>query len=108
MTDFDYEIKDFKSITPLPDVILVFNMEYGEKTLSSGIIIPDDNGKESGIRPRFGIVYAVGSNIDYIKPGEKVLVKHGRWSRGIKIKESNGNIIIIRRVDPDDILLACE
>ena len=108
MTDFDYEIKGEHTIIPLPDIVLVHNMEYGEHRLSSGIIIPDDNGKENGIRPRWGIVYAVGKNIDYLKSGDKVLVSHGRWSRGTKIKQPNGDSIVIRRVDPNDILVVSD
>lgn len=105
MSDFDYEIEGEHTIKPLPDVVLVHNMEYGEHKLSSGIIVPDDNGQDRGIRPRWGTVYAVGKNIDYLKEGDRVLVSHGRWSRGTKIKQSNGDSIVIRRVDPDDILL---
>jgi len=108
MSDYDYEVKGDHTITPLPDVVLVHNMEYGENRLSSGIIVPDDNGQERGIRPRYGTVYAVGKNIDYIKPGNKVLVSHGRWSRGIKIREANGDSTVIRRVDPNDILMVSE
>ena len=52
MSDFDYEIKEEVSIEPLPDVVLVHNMEYGERKSKIGLIIPDDNGKEVGIRPR--------------------------------------------------------
>lgn len=107
MSDFDYELKEEMNVSPLSDGILVCNMEHGEKVLASGIIIPDDNGKSSGIRPRFGTVYSVGKNIDYLKPGEKVLVSHGRWTRGIKIKEKDGGTTVIRRVDPKDILLVC-
>lgn len=105
MSDFDYEIKDAVTIKALADVILVHNMEYGENRLASGIIVPDDNGAERGIRPRWGIVYAVGKNITDIKQGDKILVAHGRWSRGIKIREANGDTKTIRRVDPNDVLL---
>lgn len=105
MSDYDYEIKDAVTIKALPDIVLVHNMEYGENKLSSGIIVPDDNGAERGIRPRWGTVYSVGKNIEDIRPGDKILVAHGRWSRGIKIKEANGDTTVIRRVDPNDILL---
>jgi len=105
MENFDYELKDGSIVSPLADVILVYGMEHGDQILSSGIIIPDDNGKSSGIRPRACIVYSVGNNIDYIKPEEKILVSHGRWSRGFKIKEKDGSIKVVRRVDPKDILL---
>ncbi len=103
--DFDYEITENVNINPLPNVILVHNMEHGEFKTQSGIIIPDDNGKETGIKARWGIVYLVGSNIDYIEPGESVLVSHGRWTRGIRIKLPDNTYTTIRRVDPKDILL---
>ena len=105
MIDFDYELAENLTITPLPNVILVHNMEHGEYKTASGVIIPDDNGKERGIKSRWGIVYSVGNAIDYVKPGDSVLVSHGRWSRGIKIKQQDGTFTTIRRVDPNDILL---
>lgn len=105
MSDFDYEITDAVSIHPLSDVVLVHNMEYGERKTASGLIIPDDNGKETGIRPRYCTVYAVGKNIEGVEPGNKILVAHGRWSRGSKIKLEDGSTTTIRRVDPKDILL---
>lgn len=105
MSDWDYEIKEAVTIQALPEVILVHNMEYGENRLATGIIVPDDNGAERGIRPRWGTVWSVGRNITDVKKGDKILVAHGRWSRGIKIRESNGDTTVIRRVDPNDILL---
>lgn len=105
MTDFDYELNENSTIKPLSNVILVHNMDYGEYKTSSGIIIPDDNGRESGIKSRWGIVYSVGCAIDYVIPGDSVLVSHGRWTRGIRIKQSDGTYTTIRRIDPKDILL---
>ena len=105
MIDYDYEIDDTRLLSPLPDVVLVHNMEYGEFITSSGIIIPDDNGKESGIRPRWGTVYSVGCNVEDINVGDSILVSHGRWTRGIRIKKVDGSFTVIRRVDPNDILL---
>ena len=105
MSDFDYEIKEEVSIEPLPDVVLVHNMEYGERKSKIGLIIPDDNGKEVGIRPRYCTAYAVGKNIEGISIGDKLLVAHGRWTRGIRIKLDDGSSTVIRRVDPKDILL---
>jgi co-chaperonin GroES (HSP10) len=105
MTDYDYEMKEEVEISPLPDVILVYGMESGEKKTKAGLIIPDDNGTERGIRPRTGIVYALGENIDYLEVGDTILVSHGRWTRGIKVKQANGEVQVIRRVDPKDVLL---
>ena len=108
MSDFDYIITDDYGIEPLPDIILVHNIQHGEYKTSGGIIIPDDNGKESGIKPRFCTVFAVGKNISYLKVGDVILVSHGRWSRGVKIKNKDGSSTVIRRVDPNDILVVKE
>lgn len=105
MADFDYELKDDDIVHPLPDVILVTNMEHGERVSASGIIIPDDNGKSSGVKPRWATVWAVGSKVEDVAAGDKVLVAHGRWTRGVKVKEADGGTTVIRRVDPADILL---
>lgn len=105
MLDFDYELKELVEITPLSNNILVYGMEGGQRTLASGLIIPDDAGKDRGIKARRGIVYSIGKNIDYLTVGEEILVAHGRWTRGIKIKEADGTTKVIRMVDPKDILL---
>ena len=90
---------------PLPDVILVTNMEHGERKTAAGIIIPDDNGKSVGVKPRWGTVWKIGKNVSDIEIGDRVLVAHGRWTRGIKVRELDGSSTVIRRVDPADILL---
>jgi hypothetical protein len=35
------------------------------------------------------------------------MIAHGRWTRGIKIEDTNGEQII-RKVDPNDILLVSD
>jgi len=105
MEDFDYALGDGQTVCPLPDGILVTNMEHGERKTAAGIIIPDDNGKERGVRPRIGTVWAVGKDVCDITVGEKVLVAHGRWTRGVKVRETDGTTTVVRKVDPKDILL---
>jgi len=105
MSEHLYELKPGLSVIPLPDHILVHNIEHGERKTPNGLIIPDDNGKESGIRPRFCTVWSVGKDIDYVSPGDKILVSHARWTRGIKISLPDGGSTVIRRIDPKDILL---
>jgi hypothetical protein len=39
-----------------------------------------------------------------VRPGQWILVAHGRWTRGIEIEDDTG-VHTIRRVDADDILL---
>lgn len=90
-------------IIPLPDRVLVCDMEYGSKVTKGGIIVLNDDAKESGIRPRECTVYAVGNNIDYLKKGDRVLVSHGRWSRGVTIKNGESELVV-RMVEPESIL----
>jgi co-chaperonin GroES (HSP10) len=91
-------------LSPLNDTVIVCDMAFDERTLSSGIILPNDNGKSVGIRPRWGLVYAVGPTQKDIQVGQWICVSHGRWTRGIKIEDPTG-VKTIRKVDPKDILL---
>ena len=92
-------------LKPLHDKVLVTNIKSGAKLTTGGIIIPDDDGKERGIRPRWAEVYAIGEDIKDISVGQWVLVSHGRWSRGVDFDDGDGKITI-RQVDyPEAILL---
>ena len=84
---------------PLRDGILVRNMEFGEQRTASGLIIASDDGKSSGIHPRWGEVIAIGRDQLDVSVGQYVLVSHGRWSRGFEL---NGETV--RTVDPSDVL----
>ena len=94
---------EINKITPIKDHILVTDMQFNERLSNGGIILPGDDTKSQGIRPRWGKVFAVGPKQKDIKVNEYVLVKHGRWTRGVKINISNEDIVI-RRVDNEDIL----
>lgn len=91
-------------IRPLRDKVLVCDMEHGDQKLASGLIIPDDNGKERGIRPRKSIVYAVGEEVDYVKVGDQILVSHGRWTRGVQVTQPDGTLKVVRMVESDAIM----
>ena len=94
-----------KSIKPLRNKVLVTDIESGDKITTGGIIIPDDDGKERGIRPRWAKVYAVGDNIKDLTPGQWVLISHGRWTRGVDIHD-DGKKITVRQIEyPDAVLL---
>lgn len=103
-----YNAIDVKKVIALRDDIIVSDMVFTERFSNSGIIIPSDNMKSSGVRPRWGRVYAVGPDQTDVKVGEWVMVAHGRWTRGVKIKETNGDEYTIRRVDNNDILLVTD
>ena len=94
-------------ITPLKNRVLVSDMHFGETKSKGGIIIVDDDGTAEGIHPRWGKVYAVGDQQEDVKVGEWVMVSHGRWSRGFKIKK-NGIELEVRMIDENDILLVSD
>ena len=71
--------------------ILVVDMDMGDITTSSGIVIQSDNGKAHGVKPRWAKVYKVGSEVDIdVKVGQWVLIEHGRWTRKINIDDGEG------------------
>lgn len=94
------EINGFKA---LHDQVIVANMAFDERITHSGIVLLKDDGKLHGIHARWGQVYSVGSEQKEIKVGQWVLIAHGRWTRGLDVKDSNGKVTI-RRIDNDDIL----
>ena len=83
--------------------VIVTDMNFEGRKLSSGIVLLGDDGKTDGIRPRWAKVYKVGPTQSDVKPRQWILVEHGRWSRGLKI-EINGETFVIRGVDPDCII----
>jgi co-chaperonin GroES (HSP10) len=102
---FDWSIEG--KIRPIANRVLVVDMEHGEKLTKGGIIILNDDNVERGIRPRWATVYAVGKDVEGITVGDKILVSHGRWSRGIKTT-MNGESKVVRMVEAESILLVSE
>jgi co-chaperonin GroES (HSP10) len=94
-------------ITPLKKRVLVSDMHFGETKTKGGIILTDDDGSEGGIHPRWGKVYAIGDQQEDVKVGEWVMVSHGRWSRGFKVKKE-GVELEVRMIDENDILLVSD
>ena len=94
-------------LRPVGDAVVVRSMNFGERTTNSGIVIPGDDGKSSGIRPRWAQVYAVGPDQTDVEVGNWICVAHGRWSRGTPIETEEGTFVV-RKVDPKDILLVSE
>ncbi len=99
-------LRTFKArkLKPVHDHIIVVDMVFGERLTQGGIIMPGDDRTSEGIRPRWARVFAIGPKQRDVKVGEYILVKHGRWTRGIDM-EVAGESVTIRRVDNDDILL---
>lgn len=99
-------VKDV-TIQPLGKRVLASNMRFGEKKTRGGIILLDDDGKESGIHPRWCQVYAVGHKQEDVTVGQWILVAHGRWSRALKV-EKDGVSEEVRMIDENDILLVSD
>lgn len=91
------------NLRPLHDWVLVSDMNFAERTTSGGVVLLTDNGKGTGIRPRWGRVYAVGPEQQLVRTGQWVCVAHGRWTRGLDL-EINEESVTLRRVDVNDIL----
>lgn len=95
-------------VKALPNRVLVTDLERGSRIIS-GIIIPDDNGKSEGIRPRWGRVYSVGEGVTDIVPGQWVLTENGRWTRMLKIKQDTGIDIQLWGIEyPKSVLLVSD
>ena len=99
-----FEAHKVNKIRALQDHVLVTDMNFDQKISYGGIIIQSTDGKLEGIHARWGRVYAVGNRQKDVAVGQYILVKHGRWTRGIEIEDATGEHTL-RRVDHKDILL---
>jgi len=91
------------NIRAIQNHVLVTDMNFDERVTDSGIVLMGDDRKSTGIRPRWGKVVAVGHEQKDITVGQYVLVKHGRWTRGIDIDGE-----VVRRIDTDDVLVVSD
>ena len=93
------------TIVPLRNMIIASDMEFGDEVLKSGILIPSDNRKSRGIRPRWCKVYAVGPEQKEAKVGQWICVEHGRWGRTIELDVGADEPLELRVVDPNAVML---
>jgi hypothetical protein len=82
-------------------------MNFDGRKLSSGIVLLGDDAKTEGIRPRWCRVYAVGPAQTDVRPGQWIMVEHGRWSRGLEVEIDNEEFTL-RRVDPKCIMFVSD
>jgi co-chaperonin GroES (HSP10) len=95
-------------IIPIRDNVLVTDMNFDVRVSAGGIVLPSDDGKSEGVRHRWGRVWAVGPQQKDVVVGEWILLEHGRWTRGVKVTDEDGNEIIIRRADINAILMVTD
>jgi hypothetical protein len=98
---------EVKTLRALKDQVLVADMNFSGRKLSSGLILLNDDGRGAGIRPRWAQVYATGPEQTDVQVGQWVLVDHGRWTRGVKITDGVDEHVI-RKVDANDLLLVSD
>lgn len=97
------------TIRAIRDHIIVTEMKFDRPVTKGGIILPMDDGKDDGIRPRWAQVYAIGPEQKDVAVDQWILVAHGRWTRGIRYVTAEGQEpITVRRVDCKDILLVSD
>src|SRR5210317_1310595 len=92
-------------VRPIHNRVIVTNMEFGEQTTAGGIILSSDDGKDRGIKPRWGQVVSKGNdNKDPYDIGDWILVEHGRWTRGFEVEMEDGTVETMRTVEAESIL----
>ena len=94
-------------LVPIRNNILITEMDFGERKIGS-IIVQSDDGKSEGVRHRWGKVWAIGPEQTDVKVGEWILLEHGRWSRGATIELEDGSELVVRRADPNGILMVSD
>jgi hypothetical protein len=60
---FDPNQISTQKFKPLNDTVIVSDMAFDQRITSSGIILLNDNGKGTGIRPRWGRVDFIGTSV---------------------------------------------
>lgn len=99
----------FTKIKPIHNDVLVVDMNFEARLSGGGIFILGDNGTQEGLRPRWGLIYAVGPDQKQVNPGQWILVEHGRWTRGIDFVDTeSGDKRTLRKIDPDSILMVSD
>ena len=92
-------------LVPLLDNVFVTNMEFGMQQTVSGLYVPSDDAKSTGIHPRWGQVWAIGTDQDSVEVGDWILIEHGRWTRTVEVEDKDGEIIEVRMVENKSIMM---
>ena len=100
-------VNKITNLHALHDYVLVSDMNFSERITTGGIVLPADDARDSGIRPRWAQVFATGPQQHDVTIGQWICVAHGRWTRGVTIETDDGRQTV-RRIDPNDILLVSD
>lgn len=87
------------------DGVIGTDADFGDQVTQAGIVVKSNLGESQGITPRWFKVHSVGPEVDWITPGEWVLVKYGRWTEGFEFTESDsGEQKKYWKLDPEGCL----
>lgn len=93
-------------IRAINDRVIIRDMHFGDTTTNGGIIVLSDDGKDRGIKPRWGKVHSKGpENNDPYNVGDWILVEHGRWTRGFSVDVGEEEPVMMRMVEAESVLL---
>lgn len=95
-------------IRALRDNIIVTDMEFGMERTAAGILVHSDDGKGTGIHPRWGRVFAIGPDQTSVSIGEWILLEHGRWGRAFKYENEDGKEFTLHQADKNAILMVSD
>jgi co-chaperonin GroES (HSP10) len=95
-------------VVPLKDKVLASDMEFGMEKTKTGIILHSDNGKNTGIHPRWCRVWAVGPEQHDVEVGQWICVEHGRWTRTWEFEDDDGNVVELRGIDTKAIMMVSD
>lgn len=96
------------TIRAYKDNILCTEGDFGDQVTGAGIIIKSTIGSTDGVVPRWFKVFEVGPKIDWLAPGQWVLVEYGRWTEALELKddrfETDSKVDKVWKVDPKGCL----
>lgn len=95
-------------LSPLPNDVIVSDMEQGDRLTKQGLYLLDDNSfDDKNIKPRWCKVYKVGEKVKDVAVGQWILVEHGRWSYGVTFNTGTEELYL-QKVDIKSILMVSD
>ena len=99
-------------IRAIRDNILCINADFGDYVSEAGLIIKSNIKDSQGITPRWMQVFELGSEINWLQPGQWVLVEYGRWTESIEMQDdrfdTDDNKMDVWKVDPKGCLAVAD
>lgn len=91
---------------PLHKNVFVTDLDSGLHVTAGGIIRPDDNMSNTGIRSRWARVWAIGPEVEDVAVGEWIFIEHARWTNSIDLDLPAGRVRVWKVDWPEACMLA--